>query len=148
MPMFMTRQEAAAVCRLAPETFQILAGYRVAPEKTNKRGGVPEYYDLNVQRFAESFPDPNAALPARVRRPLFALHDDGRWWPLLSKEESKSLRKHRYFTGKPCNAGHVVKRYTKSDKCVDCCQAANGKPTSKEKRIAKNSSAQPGCNLP
>lgn len=139
--MFMKLQEAAAFCRLTPEAFTILVGYRVAPDKIPKRGGIPEYYDLDVERFAKSFPDPNAALPARVKRPLFALHDDGRWWPLLSKEDSESQGKNLYLTGVPCEAGHVVKRYRKSDKCVDCRQVELGKPTSKEKRMAKNSSA-------
>ena len=144
MPMFMTLQEAAAACGYTPETLKILVDLGVGPEKIDKRGGVRKYYDITVERFAESFPDPNAALPAGVQRPRFALHDDGRWWPLLSKEDSQSQRKQRYFTGDPCKAGHVVKCYTKTGECVDCCQVANGKPTSKEKRAAKNSSDSPG----
>jgi len=140
---FVSNEEAASIYGVAPDTIKVLVELKAGIHSANRRG-FRKIDIYEVRWLLRDYPNPNDALPEGVIRPLFALHDDGRWWPLLGQDEARATRKDRFFTGVACEAGHVVKRYTKTGKCVDCCQAANGKPTSKENREAKNSSALPG----
>ena len=39
---------------------------------------------------------------------------------LSSRKQAALEGKTRYFTGKPCNHGHVVERYTSIGTCVEC----------------------------
>lgn len=38
----------------------------------------------------------------------------------ISRAEAKELGLVRYFTGKPCNKGHVAERHTSSAACIEC----------------------------
>ncbi len=144
---FVSVEEAAAICGYAPETMWFLVENRAEIYFT-KRRGIRRICINDARYHARHYPDPNTCLPDHMLTPQFSLHDDGKWWRLLNRSDASAQGKQRYFEGTPCELGHFVKRYTKSGKCIDCCQVANGKPTSKEKRMAKNSSAFPGCNLP
>jgi hypothetical protein len=144
---YLSIEEVAAMCGCAPDTIRILIDLRANIYLTNHRGWRKITIEF-ARWFAKHYPDPNMALPDSVKGPLFARHDDGRWWPILSQEEAVVKRKARYFEGTACESGHIVKRYTKTGKCVDCCHVMNGKLTSKEKCIAKSFAASPGCNLP
>jgi hypothetical protein len=39
---------------------------------------------------------------------------------LISKEEAIKLNQNKYFTGVPCDKGHLSQRYTNCDKCIEC----------------------------
>lgn len=41
--------------------------------------------------------------------------------PIVTKAEAKALSLKRYFTGKPCNKGHIAERYTTRG-CVVCSE--------------------------
>jgi hypothetical protein len=43
---------------------------------------------------------------------------------LISRDEARKHGWRRYFTGQPCNAGHVGERYTADATCVDCVLGA------------------------
>lgn len=40
----------------------------------------------------------------------------------------------RYFTGYPCERGHIAERDTKTQKCVECGQAHEGLATKSPRR--------------
>lgn len=42
--------------------------------------------------------------------------------PIVSRAEAKAAGMKHYFTGKPCNKGHIAQRYTSSG-CVVCSEA-------------------------
>lgn len=39
---------------------------------------------------------------------------------VLSLDEAKRRGLVRFFTGEPCNHGHVAERYVKGNRCVEC----------------------------
>lgn len=39
---------------------------------------------------------------------------------LISRREAWQLGHKRYFTGKPCQQGHITQRYVSSGACLDC----------------------------
>ena len=39
---------------------------------------------------------------------------------VISKEDAKARGLKRYFTGKPCNRGHVAERFVSSGVCFEC----------------------------
>lgn len=39
---------------------------------------------------------------------------------VISREEAKSLKMKRYFTGKPCKYGHLAERLVSTTRCVEC----------------------------
>ena len=44
-----------------------------------------------------------------------------------TRKEAQALGSKFYFTGKPCQEGHVAERYTSARKCVPCCNSAHGR---------------------
>lgn len=48
-----------------------------------------------------------------------------------SRSEAIKIGAKHYFTGRPCNRGHVSKRQTSNKTCVDCSREANKKHESK-----------------
>lgn len=144
---YLTIHEAAAVCGYAPETMRMLIELEVGPISVARKSYRKIVTD-RIRDFARCYPNPNKRLPKCIKKPLFARHDDGRWWPIITREEAQDRDLQRYFEGVPCEAGHVVKRYTKTGKCVDCSAVANGRLTTKQKRNNANNIASPGCNAP
>lgn len=41
---------------------------------------------------------------------------------IISREDAKRLGFRRYFTGKPCNHGHITSRITCNRQCSECCR--------------------------
>jgi len=39
---------------------------------------------------------------------------------IITREEAKTKKLKRYFTGKPCVQGHVSERYTRNNYCIEC----------------------------
>lgn len=39
---------------------------------------------------------------------------------IISRTEAKAKGLKRYYTGKPCEQGHVVHRFVSTNKCVEC----------------------------
>ena len=39
---------------------------------------------------------------------------------VISREEARSLKRKRYFTGKPCKYGHLSERLVSTTRCVEC----------------------------
>jgi hypothetical protein len=52
------------------------------------------------------------------RRPL--KHKAAKVTSIVSREEAKALKVSYYFTGKPCNRGHLSPRNVSNRACVDC----------------------------
>jgi hypothetical protein len=52
------------------------------------------------------------------KRPL--KHKAAKVTSILSREEAKALKVSYYFTGKPCNRGHLSPRNVINRACVDC----------------------------
>jgi 5-methylcytosine-specific restriction endonuclease McrA len=40
--------------------------------------------------------------------------------PIITRAEAKAAGLTRYFTGKPCNHGHMCERYVKGGACLEC----------------------------
>lgn len=57
-----------------------------------------------------------------------------------ARGDAKRLGVSRYFTGRPCNQGHVAERWTANKKCAECVRiqqrAKAAAPEAKEKRRA------------
>lgn len=45
---------------------------------------------------------------------------NGRVVELISQEQAHSMSRPIYFTGQPCNEGHMAERNTKSGRCLEC----------------------------
>lgn len=62
-----------------------------------------------------------------------------------SLEEARMLGLKRYWTGNPCNKGHLAERYVSSRQCVDCQkirtdkyqQTQKAKETNRERHLKK-----------
>jgi len=52
---------------------------------------------------------------------------------IISRKTAASTGARRYFTGLPCNSGHVAERYVNGKKCVECMRAKNA-----QNRLAKS----------
>lgn len=39
---------------------------------------------------------------------------------IVTRQQARELSLPRYFTGEPCQNGHVVKRRTANGQCVEC----------------------------
>lgn len=39
---------------------------------------------------------------------------------VISRMDAARAKLNRFFTGKPCRAGHVAQRYVLSGSCVEC----------------------------
>lgn len=134
---YATIEQAAKYLGYNPDTLRILVELGIGPRKCPPRGWRC-FAVSDIKYFRKWLPaSPNELLPKGSKNPLFALHDDGRWWPRVTYEEALANGKHRYFEGTICEAGHTVKRLTKSRKCVDCCAIAAGRPSTRDK-LAKN----------
>ena len=119
---FLTIQEAAEFLGFTPETLFILVTKGLAPRKIRGRGWRC-FAKEDIKYFKKYLPQsPNDLLPSGTEKPLFGLHDDGRWWPLVLYEDALANGNTRYFDGKLCEAGHRVKCYTKKRECVACRQ--------------------------
>jgi hypothetical protein len=55
---------------------------------------------------------------------------------LLSREEAQAKGLKRFFTGKPCNYGHVDERYTNFDRCI-ICQRERARHRGRIKRVKR-----------
>jgi hypothetical protein len=42
---------------------------------------------------------------------------------IISRHDAEKQGLKRYFTGQPCNAGHIADRYVNNHTCVDCMKA-------------------------
>ena len=43
---------------------------------------------------------------------------------VLSRADAVAQHSKTFFTGRPCNRGHVARRYTSTGNCVECARAA------------------------
>ncbi|WP_175712185.1 hypothetical protein [Burkholderia ambifaria] len=60
---------------------------------------------------------------------------------LIIDRKDAAARGHvRYFTGKPCIAGHVAERYTRNGGCVECVKAKVAAYVRKRRRKAVRTS--------
>jgi hypothetical protein len=41
---------------------------------------------------------------------------------IITKEEAKASGRKRYYTGEPCQHGHVCERFVKRSWCVECAR--------------------------
>jgi hypothetical protein len=41
---------------------------------------------------------------------------------IITKEQAKASGRKRYFTGEPCQHGHICERYVKRSWCVECAR--------------------------
>jgi hypothetical protein len=46
--------------------------------------------------------------------------DEAKQAPIITRQSAKAQNLTRYFTGKPCNFGHVAERLTCNTHCVEC----------------------------
>ena len=51
-----------------------------------------------------------------------------------TRKEAKECNSKYFFTGKPCNHGHISKRFTSSKGCVECQLERSRRPEEKERR--------------
>lgn len=57
--------------------------------------------------------------------------------PVISREEAIAQGVKRYFTGHPCNNGHVAERYVVGNRCLDCDRAAAARSASRDGPVRK-----------
>jgi hypothetical protein len=48
---------------------------------------------------------------------------------LISRDEARKNGWRRYFTGQPCDAGHVAERFVADTRCVECEVIRNARRT-------------------
>lgn len=64
----------------------------------------------------------------------------------ITREAAHAAGLTRYFTGKPCNHGHVVERYVaEPGSCVECLRLRNRKPKWRQRRKAWANSDHPAA---
>ena len=108
-----------------------------------RRSGYYTFRRQDILDFRRDMPfSPNDLIVEDGDEPLFARHDDGRWWLIISYEEARQAHRYSYFEGTACEARHRVERYTEEQTCFAC------EKLEAKLRRRKNSSASTGCNLP
>lgn len=54
--------------------------------------------------------------------------------PIVTRAEAKAAGLTRFFTGKPCERGHLSERYTNAPNCIECLKEQNNTEDMKKKR--------------
>ena len=121
---YMTLAEVAEFLGYTIDTLRLLVQGNVGPPQDPKLGKRCFSRD-EIKRYRKKWPNsPNELFPLSLR---FRRHDDGRWWPRLTRSRALAKGTRRYFDGTPCIYGHRVEQWTKNGKCVECCEIRSGR---------------------
>ena len=121
---YMTLAEVAGFLRFTADTLRILIEGNVGPRQDPKLGKRRFSRDEIKQYRKKWRNSPNELFSVSLR---FRRHDDGRWWPRLTRSRAIATGARRYFAGTPCIYGHRVEQWTKNGKCVECCELRSGR---------------------
>jgi hypothetical protein len=145
---YMTIREAADTLNMIVPALEKLHDMFASPKMERPSRGRP-YRVLHVLKYKHELrTDRNRIMSSELWESNFAMHDDGRLWPIVRRREAILYGKKRYFEGTKCDAGHRAEHYLKSDKCVECCRVAREAKAIAEHSRQPNSATHPGCNLP
>lgn len=54
---------------------------------------------------------------------------------ILTKKQAEARKLHKYFTGRPCNKGHLTLRYSNTGACIACIATYARERREQAKRI-------------
>ena len=145
---YLSLKESADLLGYAVETLRILLENGFGPPRSRRIGTRP-YRRCDVLRYRKKLTLSPNDLMQQDTPPIFARHDDGRWWPRLTYDEAVTVGASRYFDGTACELCHRCECYTKTRQCTECAEIKSGRGAKRYLlNQVQNSSASPGCNLP
>lgn len=57
--------------------------------------------------------------------------------PIVTQKQALEHNLPRFFTGRPCGAGHVAERYTNNWKCCECGRLATNAAAERARQAAR-----------
>ena len=129
--------EAARIYGFSPARLEILQLLGVAPRNVVIDGDVlykPSVLEAYKTRcvYRDSFDlDPDS--PPDISN--YGQDDTGVWHPRRYLSEAIGLKLIRYFSGIPCEQGHLVERFAITNQCTWCAKYERARPDRKKKRF-------------
>ena len=123
MTEYLNFSEAAAFLGYTNATLALLRNNEVGPLRSARR---PRYFEKEeLAWWKKQFQwTPNEQMSCE-RDPMFARHDDGRWWVRMSYDEAMRHGLERYFEGTACERLHRCERSAADRRCVECARSVD-----------------------